>query len=206
MQKQTKPIRPIWFLLLITFLFVLCGVLLTFTLRSQAFTGVSPQVQRTITKVPQQLSVVTPVASQESTKKNMGPQQPTVTPVHTIVAATPTLVAATPQQTQYGVFALSSGGPLPVPESILHPTNIARVMLGSTLVSVYAGSMSSNPQEGILCVLREDLTTGQMHLQVYQGSQTGGALTILSIQKSVLKVANTKMQGSFDLNTNTFQW
>ena len=207
MQKHTKPIRPIWFLLLIAFLFVLCGVLLTFTLHSQASTGVSPQVHATtVTKVPQQASVVTPVASQASTNKKMGPLQPTVTPVHTIVVATPTLIASTPQQTQFGVFALSSGGPLPVPESILHPTNIARVMLGSTLVSIYAGSMSSNPQAGILCVLREDITTGQLHLQVYQGPQTGGALTILSVQKSVLKVTNTKMQGFFDLNTNTFQW
>ncbi len=210
MQKQTTPIRPIWFLSLIAILFVLCGVLLTFILRPQASSGVSsisPQTHSTvITKEPQQSPVITPVASQASTNKNMGPRQPTVTPVPTIVAATPTLVASTPQQTQYGVFALSSGGPLPVPESILHPTNIARAMLGSTLVSVYAGSMTSNPQAGILCVLREDLTTGQLHLQVYQGPQTGGALTILSIQKNVLKVANTKMQGSFDLNTNTFQW
>lgn len=217
MKKQTKSIRPIWFLSFAAFLFVLCGVLLTFALHSQASSGtsnVSPQAQNTtVTKVPQQLSVVTPVASQESTNKSMGPQQPTITPVHTTVAAiptpvvaTPTLIASTPQQTQYGVFPLSSGGPLPVPESILHPTNIARVMLGSILVSIYAGSMTSNPQAGILCILREDLTTGQLHLQVYQGPQTGGALTILSIQKSVLKVANTKMQGSFDLTTNTFQW
>ncbi len=211
MQKQTTPIRPIWFLALIAILFVLCGVLLTFTLRPQTSSGVSsitPQTRSTIitTKEPQQSSIVTPIASKESTNKKMAILQPTITPVPTIVAATPTLVAATPQQTQYGVFPLSSGGPLPVPESILHPTNIARVMLGSTLVSVYAGSMTSNPQAGILCVLREDLTTGQLHLQVYQGPQTGGALTILSIQKSVLKVANTKMQGSFNLNTNTFQW
>ena len=206
MRKQTTPIRPIWFLLLIAFLFVLCGVLLTFTLHSQAST-VSPQVQSTtVTKVLYQTSVVTPVASQAGMNKKMGPQQPTVTPIHTIVAATPMLIESTPQQTQFGVFALSSGGPLPVPESILHPTNIARVMLGSTLISIYAGSMSSNPQVGILCVLREDLATGQLHMQVYQGPQTGGALTILSVQKNVLKVANTKMQGSFDLNTNTFQW
>ena len=212
MQKQTTPtrrfhFRPIWFLLLIAFLFVICGVLLTFTLHSQASTNMSPQVHATaVTKVPQQASVVTPVASQESVNKKMGPLPPTMTPVRTIVVATPTLITSTPQQTQFGVFALSAGGPLPVPESILHPTNIARVMLGSTLVSVYAGSMASNPQAGILCVLREDITTGQLHLQVYQGPQTGGALTILSVQKSVLKVANTKMQGSFDLNTNTFQW
>ncbi len=214
MQKHTKPIRPIWLLSLIAFLFVLCGVLLTFAHHSQTSTvakGISPRTP-IATKALQQSSIITPVASQTNAKK-IGPQQPTITPVHTIVVATPTLavstptlIASTPQQTQFGVFALSSGGPLPVPESVLHPTNIARVMIGSTLVSVYAGSMSSNPQAGILCILREDLTTGQLHLQVYQGPQTGGALTILSAQKNILKVANTKMQGSFDLNTNTFQW
>ncbi len=228
MQKQTTPkklststrrshLRPIGVLSLIAFLFVLCGVFLTFAFRSPASSGVSsvpPRVQSTtVTKVPQHSSIITPVASKATTNKKMVILQPTITPVHTIVAATPTsvtatptLIGSTPQRTQLGVFPLSSGGPLPVPESILHPTNIARVMLGSALVSIYAGSMSSNPQEGILCVLREDLTTGQLHLQVYQGPQTGGALTILSVQKSVLKVTNTKMQGSFDLNTNTFQW
>ncbi len=210
--------RPIWLLLVIAVLFILCGVFLTFAHRSQASTNlssVSPQTRSTtVTKVTQTPStIVTPTASPESTNKQAGLLHPTATPTQTIVAATPTsvastptLVASTPQHTQYGVFPLSSGGPLPVPESVLRPTNIARVMLGSTLVSVYAGSMSSNPQEGILCVLREDITTGALHLQVYQGPSTGGALTILSVQKSVLKIANAKMQGSFDLNTNTFQW
>lgn len=226
MQKQTTPkkrstsrhsrIRPIWFLSLVAILFVLCGVLLIFAHRSQASTGivgVSSQTPIAIaTKAPQQSSLMTPTAS-KTNSKTLGPQQPTMTPVHPIITAiptlavsTPTLIASTPQQTQFGVFALSSGGPLPVPESVLHPTNIARVMLGSALVSVYAGSMASNPQAGILCVLREDLSTGALHLQMYQGPQTGGALTILSVQKSVLKITNTNMQGSFDLNTNTFQW
>jgi hypothetical protein len=227
MQKQTSPkrgststrrfrVRPIWLLSLIAILFVLCGVLLTFAHSSQASTDRVDKSARTpitiATKVPQQSSLMTPTISQTNSK-TMGPQQPTITPVHptitaipTLAVSTPTLIASTPQHTQLGVFSLSSGGPLPVPESVLHPTNIARVMLGSTLVSVYAGSMSSNPQAGILCVLREDLSTGQLHLQVYQGPQTGGALTILSVQNSVLKVKNTNMQGSFDLNTNTFQW
>ena len=211
-------LRPIWLLLLIAFLFVLCGVFLTFAHRLQASTNVasiSPQTRSTIvTKVTQPpLAVVTPIGSPVNSNKKGDILHPTATPVKTTVdatvtpnASTLTLIASTPQHTQLGVFALSSGGPLPVPESVLHPTNIARVMLGSTLVSVYAGSMSSSPQEGILCVLREDLTTGTLHLQVYQGPSTGGALTILSVQKSVLKIANTKMQGSFDLNTNTFQW
>ena len=207
--SSQRRFRPIWFLLLTAFLFVLCGMFLTFALRSHASSSVGASTQRpgaNATTLPQQTPYTTPIASQGSTNKKIGAQQPTITPVPTIVAATPTLIVSTPQLSQYGVFPLSSGGPLPVPESVLHPTNIARMKLGSTLVSVYAGSLTRNPQAGILCVLREDLTTGELHLKVYQGPQMGGALTILSIQKNVLKIANTKVQGSFDLNTNTFQW
>lgn len=218
MQKHTLPekqpmpsrrvqFRPIWLLAAALLLFVLCGAFLTFALRSEASTTSTPaQTQSALpTQTPQQSPVITPTATQG---KQTIPLQPVHTPVAIVPAtsATPTLIASTPQNTQFGVFPLSSGGPLPVPESILHPTNIARVMLGSTLVSVYAGSMAANPQAGILCVLRENLTTGDMHVQVYQGPQTGGALTILAVQKSVLTVKNTQTQGTFDLSTNTFHW
>ena len=138
--------------------------------------------------------MITPTATQGNSNNQKMPLQPVRTPVATVatihttptVSVTPTLIASTPQSTQYGVFPLSSGGPLPVPESVLRPTNIARVMLNSALISVYAGSMAKNAQAGILCVLREDITTGEMHIQVYQGPQTGGALTILAVQKNVL--------------------
>lgn len=206
LSSQRSRHRPLWLLALGVLLFVLCGVFFTYTIRSRVSTNVSQQTHTAIsaTEESQPTSDITPVASKESGNKQMGPQQPTVTPGVTVVA-TPTLVS-TPQQTQFGVFPLSSGGPLPVPEGVLHPTNIARVMLNSTLVSVYAGSMTKNPQAGILCVLREDLTTGEVHVRMYQGPQTGGALTIVAVQKNVLKVTNLKMQGTFDLNTNTFQW
>ncbi len=212
-KRQSNPsrrrFRSIWFLISTAFLLVLCGAFLIFAFRSQATSsvGISPQVPGvTVTAVPQQTPYVTPIATQGNTNKKIGPLQPTITPVPAIVVVTPTLIVATPQHSTYGVFPLSSGGPLPVPESVLHPTNIARLKLGSTLVSVYAGSMTRNPQAGILCVLREDTTTGELHLKMYEGPQSGGALTILTIQKNVLKIANTKTQGSFDLTTNTFQW
>jgi hypothetical protein len=104
------------------------------------------------------------------------------------------------------VFSLASGGPLPVPETILHPTNIARLMLNTMLISVYAGSMTQNTQVGILCVLRENLTTGQLTLQVYQAPHVAGPLTILAIQNTKLKLTDTKSEGYFDLTTNQFQW
>ena len=212
LSTSTKRVRPrsIWLLSLIVLLFVLCSVLLIFAYHSQtttSVTGISTRTSiATATKMPQKSLAVTPVATQPKPNKTLGPQQPTVISVHTAVVATPTLATSTPQHTQLGVFPLSTGGPLPVPESVLHPTNIARAMIGSTLISIYAGSMTSNPQIGILCVLRENLTTGELHLQVYQGPQTGGALTILSVQNNILKIANTKMQGTFDLTTNIFKW
>ena len=81
------------------------------------------------------------------------------------------------------------------------------LMLNSTLVSIYAGSMTHNPQVGVLCVLREDITTGQLHVTMYQASQMRGALTILAINKSILTVTDsTKAIGTFDLSTNQFHW
>jgi len=143
MQKQTTPkksststrlprFRPIWLLSLIAFLFVLSGVFLAISHHLQASTskmGVSLQPSTAIvTKAPQQPAIITPIASQTNSKKT-GPPQPPATPVHTIIAATPivatttpTLIASTPEHTQLGVFPLSSGGPLPVPESLLPVT------------------------------------------------------------------------------------
>ena len=207
--RRARP-RSIWLLSLVALLLIVCGALLIFAYHSQASTNTIsvPTLTpiATASKMPQKSSVVTPVATQVKPSKKTGTQQLTVTPRRTTVVATPTPITSTPQHTQLGVFPLSAGGPLPVPESVLHPTNIARVMLGSTLVSIYAGSMTRNPQTGILCVLQENLTTGELHLQMHQGPQTGGALTILSVQNNILKIANTKTQGSFDLTTNTFKW
>ena len=129
------------------------------------------------------------------------PATPTPTPTQ------PTLIPSTPQQTQYGVFPLSSGGPIPVPEGVLHPTNIARVMLKATLVSVYAGSMTHDPRIGILCVLREDMTTGQMQIKMYQATQEKGPLTILTVRQNLLTIKDsTNARGTFDLSTNQFRW
>ncbi len=187
---------------------VLLSVFITFTFRSQA-----TPVQRTIFSkgTQQQQSQFTaatsaPTQVQGKASTQVGTQVPTSTPVQK-VQATPTLISSTPQSTQYGVFPLSTGGPLPVPESILHPTNIARTMLRSTLISVYAGSMTHNPQVGILCVLREDVTTGQIQIKMYQAPQERGALTILALQKNILTITDsTKAVETFDLNTNQFHW
>jgi hypothetical protein len=191
----------------------LLSVFVILALRSQTSQARYAVSASSVNQQQVQTSKATAVVTQEPQQagSSVASVKPTSTPTHVIattptsVPATPTLIVATPQQTQYGVFPLSTGGPIPVPETVLHPTNIARILLNSTLVSVYAGSMTRNPQAGVLCVLREDLTTGQMHVTMYQAPQERGALTIISIQKNLLTFTDSTMAiETFDLNTNQF--
>jgi len=189
-------------------LFILCAVLLAFSLTTQAKTSApvnkNASKQTSIATPTENTSqIATPVA--KPTLSNNSQATPTASP-SSMVSATPTLASSTPQTVQTGVFPLSSGGPLPISESILHPTNIARTQLNGSLISIYAGSLAADPQQGVLCVLRENLTTGQFNIQVYQSPRRNGPLTILAIQNSTLKIADSKGQGTFDLNTNQFQW
>jgi len=203
-------LRLIWILTLAALLFFVFGIFLTFALSSHSDTSaaLSKSMQTptsTSTEDTQQSTATTPVTNQGLSSNQTRTQKHSSSPV-TTAPATPSPVPSTPQPAKLGVFPLSSGGPLPVPERILHPTNIARVMLHNTLISIYAGSMTQNPQVGILCVLQEDLTTGQINLQMYQAPHPEGPLTILAIQNTTLKLADPKTQGSFDLSTNQFQW
>jgi hypothetical protein len=187
------------------FLLMICVILLTYSLMMQAKTraSTSPQSQQTSIATPTQdisqaaTPLVTPTLS----------HTPQVTPtLGNGVSATPTLVPSTPQTVQTGVFPLSSGGPPPVSASILHPTNIARTLLNGTLVSIYAGSLAADPQQGVLCILRENLTTGQFNIQLYQSPRRGGPLTIVAIHNTTLNIADSQARGTFDLTTNQFQW
>ena len=66
--------------------------------------------------------------------------------------------------------------------------------------------MTQNHKEGILYILSENMTTGQLSLKMYQAPHPEGPLTILSIQQTTLKLTDTKTQGYFNLVTNQFQW
>jgi len=204
--SSSRHLRLPLLLTIAAFALVLLSVFITFTFRSQATPVQHTIFSKDIQQQQSQFTVATyaPTQVQGRASTQVGTQVPTSTPVQK-VQATPTLIPSTPQSTQYGVFPLSAGGPLPVPESILHPTNIARTMLSSTLISVYAGSMTHNSQVGILCVLREDVTTGQVQIKMYQTPQERGALTILALQKNILTITDsTKVVETFDLNTNQF--
>lgn len=184
------------------------GVFLAFTANTQTNTHASSKSRLLQATVPSSAKANQPIGMVPGTTP-VG--QPTGTPAPSnstpvSATATPTLLPSTSQPTRSGVFSLAAGGPLPVPESVLHPTNIARLVLNTTLVSVYAGSMAQNPQLGILCVLRESLTSGQLTLQIYQAPHADGPLTILAIQNTKLKLTDTKSEGYFDLATNQFQW
>ncbi len=191
-------VRSPWFLPTFALVLVVLSVFFTVALRSQA----DSVGQTTLpTRIAPLLPDTTPVHSSRPssapiiTRTPVSTQQPIAT-----------LVASTPQTTHYGIFPLSTGGPLPVAETVFRPTNIARLSLNKTLISVYAGSLTHDPQVGVLCVLREDLATGQIHLQTYQNTLPKGALTLLAIQNTKLTLTNGKVQGFFDLATNQFSW
>ena len=110
------------------------------------------------------------------------------------------------QTTQVGVFSLSSGGPIPVPANVLHPNNIARVVVNNVLTSIYAGFMTRAPETGALAILQENLVTGQESLHIYQTPQPIGALTILALHNNILTLSAPKAHGTFDLKTDQFQF
>jgi len=145
------------------------------------------------------LLVFTSSHSQVSTVASVGS-----TPGTTI--STPFSMSNVRQGTQptTGIFPLSTGGPIPVPANVLHPTNIARVILANELTSIYAGSMARTPTIGVLAVLQENLITGQQSLHLYQTSQPVGALTILNVQQHILTIASAQTKGTFDLSTDQF--
>src|SRR5712691_5674700 len=109
------------------------------------------------------------------------------------------------QQTT-GIFPLSAGGPIPVPASVLQPTNIARVVVNNVLMSIYAGSMTRTPAIGALAILQENITTGQQSLHLYQTSQPVGALTILAVQNDILILSTPKASGTLHLGTDQFHF
>lgn len=107
-------------------------------------------------------------------------------------------------QQMTGVLSLSAGGPIPVSANVLHPTNIARMVVDNVLVSIYAGSMVRTPGIGVLAILRENLTSGEQSLHLYQTAQPVGALTILTAHNGVLTFSTPKANGTFNLGTNQF--
>ncbi len=105
-----------------------------------------------------------------------------------------------------GIFSLDSGGPIPVPANVLHPSNIARVVLHNELMSIYAGAMTRTPTIGAIAILQENLTTGQQSLNLYQTAQPAGTLTILAIHDEILMLSTSEGHGTFNLNTHQFHF
>jgi len=121
-----------------------------------------------------------------------------------ISSETPNISVMANAQQMTGVLPLSAGGPIPVPANVLHPTNIARIDADNVLISIYAGSMVRTPTIGVLAILRENLTTGEQSLHLYQTAQPVGALTILTVHNGVLTLSTPKANGTFDLGTSQF--
>jgi hypothetical protein len=145
------------------------------------------------------------VAAFASSRSQTSSGNATIRPVGTSVTAPPGMGRQGSQHTA-GIFPLSAGGPIPVPANVLHPTNIARVLVKNVLTSIYAGSMTREPATGALAILQENLMTGQQSLHLYQTSQPVGSLTILAVQNDILTFSFAKAKGTFNLATDQFHF
>ena len=143
--------------------------------------------------------------------KQVVPDISTVNPTVPAVASTVAPIPVNGGNTQSarqttGIFSLASGGPIPVPANVLHPSNIARVVLHNELISVYAGAMTRTPTTGAIAILQENLTTGQQSLTIYQAAQPVGAITILAIHGEILTFSASEGHGTFSLTTHQFHF
>ncbi len=143
--------------------------------------------------------------------KQIAPDAPTLNPTVPAVVNTAVPIAANSGNTQSvqqttGIFSLASGGPIPVPANVLHPSNIARVVLHNELMSIYAGAMTRTPTIGAIAILQEDTTTGQQSLTIYQTAQPVGPVTVLAIHNEMLTVSTSAGHGTFNLLTHLFHF
>ena len=143
--------------------------------------------------------------------KQIAPDTPVVSPTLPAMAGTAISISASGNNTQSvqqttGILSLASGGPIPVPANVLHPSNIARVVLHNELMSIYAGAMTRTPTTGAIAVLQENLTTGQQSLDMYQTTKPVGMLTLLAIHGEMLTFSTSVGHGTFNLNTHQFHF
>lgn len=136
---------------------------------------------------------------------------PVVSPTIPSVTGTAVPIPASGNHTQSvqqttGIFSLVSGGPIPVPANVLHPSNIARLVLHNELMSIYAGAMTRTATTGVIAILQENLTTGQQSLNMYQTTQPVGTLTILAIHGEILTFSASEGHGTFNLDTHQFHF
>ena len=156
------------------------------------------------------LALVVFAASRKQSTQ-VAPDDPTFSPTVPAIASTAIPLPINSgntlgvQQTT-GIFTLASGGPIPVPANVFHPSNIARLVLHNELMSIYAGAMTRTPATGVIAILQENLTTGQQSLHIYQTTQPVGALTILAIHSEMLTVSTSQGHGTFNLTTHQFHF
>lgn len=148
------------------------------------------------------------VAAALFVRANQASSVPTSTPI-TASQNAPVFGSVTPStpQVRTGVFSLSSAGPIPVPANVLKPVNGARTVLNNEIYSLYAGSMTRQPQIGALVVLRENILNGQETLHIYQSPRHQGALTIVGVQQHIVSFTTAAgTRGRFDLLSDQFQF
>jgi len=105
----------------------------------------------------------------------------------------------TPDPIPAGV--LGANVPVPISASILTETNGWLVSNGYNLVAVYAGSAGTDPTQGRVVIVRQDLRAGKQNVQIVDAGATG-SLTIAADAPTGAAVETTALTGTLNLVTS----
>ncbi len=121
-------------------------------------------------------------------------------PTDATAAAAPSATASLPPD-QIPAEILGSNVPVPIPASVIAETNGWLVSDGATLVAVYAGSAGSDPSQGRVVIVRQDLSAGTQTVQTVDAGQTG-PLTITADAPTGAAVETSAQTGRLPLVTS----
>jgi hypothetical protein len=98
------------------------------------------------------------------------------------------------------------GVPVPFPAQVLTCTTLWEDLQGTSRLAVYAGSRPSDPQQGVLIVLKGNVTTGEDQAGggEFDTPRRVGALTLRSVRGNTVFFTFPGGGGTFDLITRRF--
>jgi hypothetical protein len=110
----------------------------------------------------------------------------------------------TPAQQGVSTPQALGGAPVPISAARAKVTNLWMGQVGQNYLSVYAGSVTSDPRQGALWVATINPQTGESTQQEFDMPQKLGALSIASVKGSTLVLTYPGGQASFDLQDKHF--
>jgi hypothetical protein len=109
-------------------------------------------------------------------------------------------------QGRLGTQSSLGGVPVPFPPSVFHVTNMWLAKRNGIYVNVYAGSLPRDRRQGALYVTWTDPGVGlpSKASGIYRTPRKVGALTLTTVQKSLVSFRYPGGHGTFDLHTRRF--